>query len=267
MFPLFQPQQRSSSRSPFSSLTSVSYSTSPFSLHPPPAPPSQPLPHRVCTITSFRVQQHLAAVAMETVAQQQVGCRRCLGAWHLSHPLLLSSHSRRSLVPLSNPWAKTATLVWMWIRHHHNNSIHKFKSVHVSNSIRGESVQVHGAPIPIWSITIIINHHQSDGTILSYFHQYRLQNIFLVFFLILTDYMSLTEDWCCCCTANLLLWLRGRCRLGVNIKRVKASHSMELTGDEEREIWSAQIFQCQPSLKFILNYCVSLVSCLKAFNS
>lgn len=86
---IWPQQQRSSSRPLFSSLTSVSYSIPFLSTHhllllPNPSP--------ILCISSLRfgAQQHLTTIAMETVAQQQVGCHCCLGAWHLT-PTLCSS--------------------------------------------------------------------------------------------------------------------------------------------------------------------------------
>lgn len=85
-----QQQQLSSCRSLFSSLTSVSYSIPILSTRQLLFLPS-PSPTLRISSPRFGAQQHLASIAMETVAQQQVGCHCCLGAWHLSlFPPLLS---------------------------------------------------------------------------------------------------------------------------------------------------------------------------------
>lgn len=63
---------------------------------------SSPSPIPSISSLCFGAQQHLAAIAMETVAQQQVGRHCCLGAWRPDHTLLLCYGSLRSVAPQPN---------------------------------------------------------------------------------------------------------------------------------------------------------------------
>lgn len=94
-----------------------------LSLHPPPAPPSQPLPHLVYIITSLwsaaAPHRHCHGNSCTTA-----GWLPLLPGGVASHPhtLLLCSHSSwRSPVPLPNAWIKMGTSVW--IGPHHNETL------------------------------------------------------------------------------------------------------------------------------------------------